>query len=252
MVNASVLRIGCALLCASCQYVAGVDDLKIVETDWTCLSTTLPPPRGGLVNYEGVVRNLAGNTTLNDVVARLCPRDEGTCSSPLLTVSTTTAGTLGFTVDAAFDGYIELEGPGMMPAIVDLLKPIGSMRAHPEFRMIEPAVIEAYAKFLQSPIEPDLGHLLFWAQDCAARRASDVVIERVSELHEKSTSYYVESGLPNPQATQTDRSGGGGFVNLPPGYLTFYARRASDVAAFTTFAVQIRAGHVTFVVIEPD
>lgn len=254
---AALPKLGVLLLLCGCQYVSGVSDLEIVEPasagpDWSCLGQSTPRTVSGTVSYEGPVRDLATFRILDDVVVRFCQSGDEPCASPVLS-ATATNGIVSFSIEASFDGYIELESPGMVPALIELSRPIGAMRTLTELRMVDAATLDAFATQLNASVDAALGHALFWAQDCAGQRASGVSVEALGELSPSTRNYYVvDFKLPSDAVDQTDVSGGGGFINLPAKGMTFDARRSSSQALVSRFPGRIRPGQVTFLAIEPD
>jgi hypothetical protein len=141
----------------------------------------------------------------------------------------------------------------MVPALIELSRPIGAMRALSELRMVDAPTLDAFATQLGSTVDPALGHALFWAQDCAGQRAPGVSVEALGELSPSTRSYYVvDFKLPSDSVDQTDISGGGGFIDLPAKGTTFDARRATTHELISRLPGRIRPGTVTFLPIEPD
>jgi hypothetical protein len=245
-----------ALLTSGCQYLSGVNDLEIVTPngpDWSCLGRPSTQPRPNTVTYEGAARNLAGNAILQEVTIRFCASSAvSDCGVPLLSVSTTN-GIVRFTVDAAFNGYLELESPGMMPGIIELSRAIGEMRELPELRMVDALTMNLFASNMGAEINPSDGHALFWVDDCAGHRAPGVTVNATGGLATDTAQYYVvDKKLPVGSMAETDASGGGGFINIPPNIVAFEARRAATKELISTFSGRIRAGQVTFMMVEPD
>jgi hypothetical protein len=239
-----------------CQYISGVADLNIdSETtgpDWTCLGHQVTREVTGTVNYEGSVRNVAGNVVIPSVTARFCRSSEEPCTDPLLTTQSV-GSVLKFSIDSSFDGYIELDSPGMMPAVVELSRPIGAMRALPELRMLDATTLARFAFSMGSQVDTNFGSALFWAEDCSGRRGAGVSVRALGDLPEQFAQYYVvDQKLPSVSVHMTDASGGGGFINLPNTFVTFEALRAETMELISTFPGRIRPGQVTFMVIEPD
>jgi hypothetical protein len=252
--------VACAVMSAGCQIVSGVNDLEIRASsgpDWSCLAARKPPPPQELVSYSGVVRRLGNNQPVLDAIARLCHPDDEPCAEPVLPPVVARDGLLEFEVAGSFNGYIELTSAALMPGLVELSRGIGQMRALPEFRMVEPETMQLFAAKMMAEIEPGLGHALFWVEDCQGARAPGVSVEvqlaAPAELPETSRAYYViDTRLPSTAVHETDASGAGGFINLPTTFITFSAFRAADHAHISTFSARIRAGEVTFFIVEPD
>jgi hypothetical protein len=247
--------LGLCLANAACGYVSGASDLEIVgaaeDPKWACIGEGAPLLRSEDVEVSAKIRNVATNDLIDEVVGRFCMGEP--CTSPIAEVGAVD-GTLTFPpISPSFDGYLELESPGMLPAVVELLRPIGAMRELPELRMIQAVSLKFYAASLQESIDDALGHALFWVQDCAGEPAAGVTIEPLDAVLATTRGYYVVDGkLPSPSIGETQQSGGGGFINLRTGYRLFAARLASDQRTISSFAARIRPGTVTFFVVQPE
>lgn len=243
-----------------CQYVSGANELEIKTVaaqgvDWSCLGTErVAGTVSGPLDYKGFVRNVAGTKVIEQVKLRFCDTADDVCDdTSALKVVTVTDGSLEFTIDRAFNGYVELESDGMLPGIVELSRRLGEMRTVPEFRMLDLTTLSVFAQSMGASIEDGTGHALFWAEDCAGKRAPGVSVTALSGLNAATRSYYVlDQKLPSDSVHETDSSGGGGIVNLTPGVLSFNAKVAGFDEPYSTFGGRIRPGVLTFMVIEPD
>lgn len=250
------LLVGHVLLSSGCQYLSGVNDLEIVTStevapDWSCLGRSSNSNFSGARSYERKILNLANDEIVSDAVVRLCETNDVDCKDPLPGVETTD-GTVRFTVDVSFNGYLELESPEMLPGRVELSRPIGAMHELPDPRMVDPVTLNRFAAIMDVEVNPAYGHALFWVNDCASRRAPGVAVEALGQLAQETEQYYVVDKRPSNTLDRTEDAGGGGFINLPETLMTFKARRAETLELISTFPGRIRAGHVTFMMIEPD
>jgi hypothetical protein len=253
---AGPLLVGLVLLSIGCQYVSGVNDLEIVTSieaapDWSCLGHSSNADVSGSRSYARNVLNLATDEIISDAVVRLCESHDVDCQDPLPGVETTN-GTVRFTVDASFNGYLELESPEMLPGRIELSRPIGKMHELPDPRMVDPVTLNRFAAVMGVAVNPAYGHALFWVNDCANHRAPGVAVEALGELTPDTDQYYVVDKRPSNSLDRTEDAGGGGFINLPETFMTFRARRAETLELISTFPGRIRAGRVTFMMIEPD
>jgi hypothetical protein len=240
-----------------CQYVSGVSDLRVQEgasdqPNWSCRNHPRNGDASAKVKYSQPIRNLADDSIIEDVSVKICSNTDTDCTAPIVE-TTPVDGIVAFTLDASFTGYIELSSPRMMPAIVELTRPVGKMRLLPELRMVTPSMFQLFSRLVGVTPDPLLGYAQFWAYDCDAERASGVQVRVMDEHAASAKNYYVMDGkLPSLAADQTDEYGASGFVNLPPGVLTFRATNAQDDTVITQFAARVRPGQITCAVIEPD
>jgi hypothetical protein len=262
--SASTWGLASVFFCVGCQYVSKVSDLEIERStlpDWSCLDSPKERADTTLVKYVGPVRQVLTDEPVLNVDARLCRSDSSDGCSQLATPPIHASdGIVHFEVPGTFNGYIELESPGMMPAVIELWRPVGLMRLLPELKMIQPEMLSFFASKQGATIDFTLGHALFWVEDCKGQRASGV---RVHALESKDDSgpkllpntrgYYAVGGrVATLGVDQTDDSGSGGIVNLPINDWTFEARRAVDDRVIARLGARIRPGQTTFFVVEPD
>ncbi|MFZ5890093.1 MAG: hypothetical protein ACOY0T_03415 [Myxococcota bacterium] len=256
------LKLACLPVLSACQYVSEVNELTFAAApsgDWSCLKSTQSQTPPLSLHYAGAVTRIASNTPISNVTARLCKTDDDDCVDSIIPELESPDGFFEFDVPGAFNGYIELESPAMLPAIVEVWRPIGLMRVLPELKMLDATTLNAFAARMSAEIDPTLGHALFWTEDCSGARASGVTVKPLegpagtaAQLAPNSHAYYAVAGrLPSVSVDRTDFSGGGGFINLPPTYWTFVAYRAEDQAPIARFAARIRPGHTTLFIVEP-
>jgi hypothetical protein len=264
----ALFRFACALLCLSCEQLSNVDDLDIVEqnepeSEWGCLDTPASTVTPGPVHYRGAVTFVPSNEPVPDVVVRLCENADDadqSCSRPVLPPIHSPDGRVEFDVAGTFNGYIELTSPNAVPTVVEIWRPLGRMRVLPELKMIKPETLGAFATIMQVGIDPALGHAMFWVENCLGQRASGgrlKVIEsdqqQAAQLSPRTIGYYAVDGrLPSVSVDETDGSGGGGVINLPPTFWTFEGLLGSEERPITRFAARIRAGQITTFIVEPE
>jgi hypothetical protein len=203
------------------------------------------------VHYSGVVRNLATDLPVEGVVAHFCASSDETCSDPVRPRIEAPDGVLEFEISGRFNGYIKLESPTMLPAIIELWNPIGAMRMLSDFRMVAPESFALFAATMDASVAPDTGHALYWVDDCDGERAADVSIQTADTTSETKQYYVIGTRLPSLTVDRTDDSGAGGFINLPTRFVTFTAHRASTGQRIAQLSARIRSGTTTFFVIEP-
>ncbi len=255
----SALLLACVL--GGCQYVSGVTELEIADRPvvtgpWDCLGQPTPVPTG-TVEYAQPVRNLTNGSIPADVVVEVCDSSALACVRPLLT-TTPVDGVVRLSFPADFIGYLQLDSQEVMPAIVEMTRPIGAMRVLPELRMVDTNTMKAFAAMMGVTIDETRGHALFWAIDCRGNRTAGVSVTAGSADASTKRYYVLDTKLPSVSVDRTDSSGGGGFINLPidvttdETFVTFDATRADTGARISQFSARIRAGHVTYFQIEPD
>lgn len=77
-----------------------------------------------------------------------------------------------------------------------------------------PAVVEAAG----ADLDPTTGNLFITALDCDGRPAAGVTYA-IAQHRDRVTALYVDSGVVSDTVFETDDSGIGGFVGVPPGFV---------------------------------
>jgi len=103
-----------------------------------------------------------------------------------------------------------------------------------------PAVIAAAG----IQIDPTGGSLFIQAFDCDGLPASDVKYT-VAQHESVVKPLYVDNGVVSSSATHTDSSGVGGFVSVPPGFVTVIGYNADSVS-IGEIGVQAAPGALTY------
>ena len=246
-------QIGLCAASLGCSY--GADDLHIQPEsgpDWSCVGQGAPLRSTDAIDLELRVRNLPSNELLQNVTGTACA--DISCTPPVA-VAEGVNGVLHFPqMDPMFRGSIELRSPEQMSAIVDLLRPIGAMRELPELRMLTKMAFEKYAEVGSGKtLDQTLGHALFWVVDCAGKRAPGVSFVPVDKVAPNTQGYYAsDMELPSINLDRTKEHGGGGMINLPPGFPQFRAVLAEDQTVIAEFPTLIIADTITFFLIEPE
>lgn len=230
-------------------------------------------------------------TPVTGLRARLCDKLDVGCNNPRVADIRDRAGLLEIDVpmgQRGFDGYLEVsstvapcfdttafgnaaEGllcqlvPGCDPAapsaacdvpvyspvmwffnppiVSDLEQPI-SLQLYPTAAL--PLVLDAAG----GELVPGMGSVFMTAIDCDGKPASGVTLE-IAEYPDPALSLYFDSGVLSSSARQTDSSGIGGFIRIPPGFVTVTGVN-SEGAPVAKVGVQATANFTTLTVLAPS
>ncbi|HET6146598.1 MAG TPA: hypothetical protein VFH68_03645 [Polyangia bacterium] len=142
--------------------------------------------------------------------------------------------------------YLKLLAPTMLffnpPIVGDLESPI-ALQMFPTSGL--PAVISAAG----IQIDPTAGSLFIQSVDCDGQPATAVHYQ-VDHVGGSVSSLYLSNGIISKNATQTDSTGVGGFVGVPPGFVTVTGYN-SDSVAIGEVGVQVAASMLTYTVLVP-
>ena len=230
---------------------------------WSCLANpppAAPPPDADvavtMALFDPVTPAPGRNgKPLPGIVIRGCAKLDVVCANPIVASVTTDAdGNAKLAIPAGFDGYLELTGPSIVPALW-YFSPLPDAEAAPRsynVGLLSPASFSQIAATVGASIDDTAGHSFNFALDCARSYGTfgSGVSFTPSATRTGTRSFYLINGLPSTTATTTDGSGVGGFVNLKPGVLTI----TGDLAGQRTGSVSvlIRAGVITYSPIAPS
>jgi hypothetical protein len=188
--------------------------------DWTCLPDTVSAPSMVPVNtanaqaatYVLPLIDFVSGMPPSGATGRACARVDPGCSMPLTeTVTITQQGALVLPLFQGFDGFIEVEADGMVPALFFLNAPLaGNTQSFPAFLVPLNSAL-ALSQSIGVPLDERFGLIGFWALDCDGLPAGGVVMSNDAG----GLIYNFVDGLPAFQPSTVD--GIGGFLNVPPG-----------------------------------
>lgn len=235
--------------------VAGDAGADAAATQWACVGHVTWPSTGpAKVKLSlPVVDVLTGKAPVG-VSARLCPKLDPSCSSPLTgqVGINATSGLLEATLDAGFDGYIELTSPSITPALFFVTRPVWQDTA---LVSVLPVVSKQGFEQIAGAIGATLdlttkGHLFALASDCDAQPAAGVRFE-VDKSNADTKAYYMIANVPVGNSSATDASGSGGFLNLSPGFAKTTGYVSATGARLGEAGFAVRAGAVSYVRVLP-
>ena len=226
----------------------------MADETWGCLGKVeFPSPVGAMVPFELQVRDAGSNTALSGAAVRLCGRLDSTCATPLMPQITNEAGIATWTVADNFDGYVEVARAEYASSLyypqISFFRRGGGRG--PYVTVGKPATLEGLAALNGVVLDAQLGITLLYAVDCQGRPAAGVRFE-ASDARPNTKVFYLIDRVPNASATATDAVlGGGGFINTPPGLVTFTAVVAESGRRIGSTSLIVRQGQVTYAVLEP-
>ena len=231
-----------------------VDSVCQPDRAWGCLGSVkpvqLPVGHRSTATLLLRMRDLVHLTPITNVTARLCRKMDINCESPLVNdVRGDEAGHVVLPVDLGFDGYVDLRAPDRMPGLNFMLPPIDGDREIPFIPLLPARTLVDFAEANHESLREDRGHLMFIAYDCLHRTTPGVTAE-TPQADGPTIRFFVKDGLPTSQASETDPSGRGGFINLRAG--TVVMRAHSPLGQrIATLTLTVRPGTITFIGLVP-
>lgn len=227
-----------------------VDSLCVGDPRWACMEREVTGTPTGSFSVGMQVTDLVSHAAIAGLRADLCRKVDVVCADPVTTVDSDAEGKLTFDqVEANFSGYVSLSAEGIVPTLYFFNPPIASNLEVPSLSLSTPQ--SRTALLGQLGADTTRGDLLFNVVDCDGKPASGVTFT-LSPADTGSIPFYLSSGLPTRNATATDATGYGGFVNVPAGTVTIRALDAKSQRVIQTLTVVVRDGAATWSKVVPD
>jgi hypothetical protein len=129
------------------------------------------------------------------------------------------------------------------PVVSDIEDPI-PLQLYPTASL--PLVVDAAG----GTLAPNTGAVFMTVVDCDGRPAPGITLE-IAEYQNVASSLYFDSGVISNTATQTDATGVGGFIRIPPGFVEVTAVTQEGVPVGKV-GVQASPVFVTYTVLAPN
>jgi hypothetical protein len=226
------------------------DDPMLVSSQaWGCLTemTSQQAVKGDRARITIHACNFVSSncsTAATGLTAELCAKSDSRCANPLQANITDTNGTFELEVETAaghgFDGFLAVSAAddGYVPARLFFNPPIRKSLRQPLVLPLIPA--SALSSILAAAgagePDPDRGLVFVTALDCAGKPAPSVTVSTGRTMGDASV-LYVDEGVLNAAARDTDVSGLAAISDVTPGSVT--------VTAYTSSAMGERIGEVS-------
>jgi hypothetical protein len=237
-----------AIGACSCSALADGADSRVPE--WSCLDGATagalsPLGATGPVNVELAFIDLFQAMPLRDVAVRACLAIDSACASPFgPLLRSDEAGRVQLELYRGFDGYLELQGEGLISSLLFL--PIIEADGFLEtIGLVPEANLRTFNTNFDAGIDFAKGHLVVRIRDCFGGPAESVTLQTDAS----NRGFFMVGGLPEFTTSESGPTGVGGFLNIDVaaarvvGTLEVEEGAAWSIGA-ATFAV--RPGWVTF------
>jgi len=138
-----------------------------------------------------------------------------------------------------------------MPGLYFVYPPLDANREIPLVPMLETALVEQLAILNMKELKPERGHVLLGGYNCQ-RMPSEGIALSTPDADDQTSTFYVLNNLPKVDATATDASGRGGFINLKEGIVAITASVAADNRKIASVSLLVRPGMMTFTSLVPS
>ena len=212
--------------------------------DWSCIGAVPAPefmPGSAVGNIR--VGELLDDRPMPDIAVRVCRSVDTTCA-PLDEGVTDARGAVTLDVTTAEQRYLELEGPGMLPALSFYNGPPRSDPFDELVRVVAPRTFAALEALLEITADPQRGHAGVQANDCRGEIGVGVTFELSTADASTLIGYFDPSGAPNPALVETSSDGRAAIANIPTGPAVLTAKIGATTIGTRTFFA--RAGAISY------
>jgi hypothetical protein len=227
------------------------DAICVQDPVWGCVGSVVwssppPVPSPERVTVKLSLSNLLTKAVVPGATARVCGKLDSKCDSPLQAdIVSDAAGILSIQVDKFFDGYFEINFPGMAATMYFCNPPVEKDRLVPFIPLVPFEAIDVFSDVLGMMPKLDRGTVIGLTADCAGNGAEG--IELLTDASDEFTkAFYMVQGFPSLNATKTDTSGQGGIANVVSGPRLVSGRRADTGEIIGTVSVQVRPIWITY------
>lgn len=236
----------------------------VFDPKWGCLGNVKQPsfPKPKVVVSIPLI-DLTTKKPVTQIDAKPCGKTDVACMNPIgPTVQPNMSGILTFTVDAGFDGYIELKSnvpppdgsmyPNYIPSLIFFNPPLSDDTIYLTVPLVSPTALALLAQQFGNQIDPMMGSPFQATYDCTNKPADgvSVAIDLKSDAGNTRTFYFV-NGLPTEAVSQTDSTGYSGFINVPPGIRNVTGTLADGGKYVGKISVLVRPSTITYSVLPP-
>lgn len=181
---------------ANSACVANVCQTK-VDPKWGCIGHVDPPMPGSMVTAGAKILDLVSTEPVKNFTAKLCSKYDPQCSSPLSPPKLAADGSATVTVASDFQGYLDVQAPGYLPALVFL--DLTAIATNPVILLLPTAVIDNLAMGAKVLRDPAAGIVLGRTVDCEYKPSAGVSVSIFPSTTE--TAFYVIGSGVSPGAT---------------------------------------------------
>jgi hypothetical protein len=201
------------------------------------------------------LQDAVSSVALPGVVAQLCRKLDVTCELPIAQAVSDAGGGVAMSIEAAFDGYVQLTDPKIAPALYFLNPPEQGDLDLPTVPLASPAAATLIVRSAGGPGTtwlPDHGIVLLNAFNCQNQPAANITYSVGGASDPATFIFYLVNALPTTATTTTDETGYGGLVNMPVGSSTITATLSPGARKVSTISVLVRAGYISYSSVKPN
>jgi hypothetical protein len=214
-----------------------------------CPAPEKPAADSGTVKYSFKVVEFVSRKPPENLTAIACRSNDVGCGKPWGPVTDPDGdGVLELQLPRGFLGFIEVKSDALT-ALSYLTKPLLVDTVDRDLQLSAHETVNLLAMFDNSTFDESQGIVLLEAFDCTGRPVGGV---HFTESKGSARPFYIVNHVPNSDVTESvydavNNVADGGFLNEPPGFITFSARYGVDGPLLGEFNASVRANTITFI-----
>jgi len=219
-----------------------------VAEQWLCVADE-GTIRTNTVRYGFHIVDFLSRKPPKNIVVNACRSNDVACVEPVA-VFTDQEGTghAQFELPSGFFGFFELKSASLT-TLLYVTKPIIKNTLNRDLPVLTAETIQLTAGILGYEFDMAKGLALLEALDCTDTPQGGIQFTLSGATGDQ---FYLVDQVPSRDATLTEydainNTANGGFVNVPPGFVTFTARLGVDGLELGSFNAQIRPNTITFI-----
>lgn len=218
--------------------------------NFACIEGYQAPDPGDMIAHEYRFEKATNGDPPTNASLKVCQSLDAACATPELTLVPDVDGIVQFDLASDFQGFMEFTADDAMGTLVFFQRPVVIPPSQKVIRFVDQPTFLALASSAGVTVDLARGVTILLSHDCADERAAGVRFT-TSEGDDQMIPFHFIGSFPDPDATETDAQGAGGFVNIPLGNLTVQATIAETGRIIGESTFFVRAAHISYVPMGP-
>jgi hypothetical protein len=230
----------------------------VVDPVWGCLGhvvAPVPDPSKMITLSEQLV-DAIGKTPVTMATVDVCDKLDVGCTAmtPGFPKGLTPDknGNVTFQVAQGFDGFVQIEGPGLMDSRVYVGRPVMEQPSVKAIELLQQTEYTALAGFAKQTVDMTKGTSILLGFDCQGLAEAGISFQ-TTDTDAGTQQFYLINQFPEtpPTAKATDADGFGGFFNMPTGSAIAKSYRVAGNEYIGESSFTVLAYTVSYVLVSP-
>jgi len=216
---------------------------------FVCPAPEKPAADSGTVKYAFKVVEFVSRKPPENLSAIACRSNDVGCGKPWGPVTDADGdGVLELQLPRGFLGFVEVKSAALT-ALSYLTKPLLVDTVDRDLQVSAHETVKLLAMYDNTTFDESKGIVLLEAFDCKGMPVGGV---HFTESKGSATPFYIVNHVPNSDVSESvydsvNNVADGGFLNVPPGFITFSARYGVEGPLLGEFNASVRANTITYI-----